>query len=204
MAKNDINSNFNQIAVSDASDNVWGIRAAVGNVQITGGANGQVLSATAVNGALQWASPSASSTPNFAAYLSTAQTLGASGSWTTILFNTVSYNNGSAYTPVNGRFTAPTAGLYQFESNMYVGGLANLGAHQIAVWKNGAVHRITNAFQITGASYPNMASSNVVTLRLAVGDFVDWRVYANSAGFFVNGAASGDLASWFVGRYISA
>ena len=202
MAKNTVNANFNQIAVSDASDNVLGIRAAVGNVQITGGANGQVLS-TNGSGALSWTSPSASSTPNFAAYVSAAQ--GLVSGWNIVLYNTVSYNNGGAYNSGNGRFTAPTAGLYQFETNMFVNGLPNLGAHQVAVWKNGAIHRYTDAFQITGASYPNFACSNVVTLRLAVGDIIDWRVNANSAGFIVNGTPSGDgAAAWFVGRYISA
>lgn len=58
---NDINSNFYQIAVSDADDRVWGITTAPGNLLISGGTAGQLLSATGT-GNCAWTS-SASSLP---------------------------------------------------------------------------------------------------------------------------------------------
>lgn len=58
MAKNDINSNFNQIAVTDGTDGVLGIRALASNMQIGGATSaGQVLvsTGTTTTSPLAWA-----------------------------------------------------------------------------------------------------------------------------------------------------
>jgi len=102
MAKNDINSNFNQIAVTDASDNVLGIRAAVGNVQITGGANGQVLS-TNGSGGLTWATAGGS-----AIYAAAVGFLGSTAiNAGSITFNTIS-NGGFTWLSVASRYGVGT------------------------------------------------------------------------------------------------
>jgi hypothetical protein len=75
---NNINSNFRKIAVADANDRVTGIATgslssdtltltgvsdlnAVGNVRISGGTAGQVVTATGVGSGLSWATPPTSS-----------------------------------------------------------------------------------------------------------------------------------------------
>ena len=58
MAKNDINSNFHQIAVTDGTDGVLGIRALASNMQIGGATSaGQVLvsTGTTTTSPLAWA-----------------------------------------------------------------------------------------------------------------------------------------------------
>lgn len=79
-----INSNFQQIAVADADNNVWGIKAAIGNVQITGGTAGQVISSDGAGG-LQW------------------NTVGSAGSISNGTSNvTIPVTNGNVNTSVNG------------------------------------------------------------------------------------------------------
>lgn len=53
MTKNNINSNFNQIATTDANGRVTGITANVANIKIGGGSSGQFLR-TDGNGNLSW------------------------------------------------------------------------------------------------------------------------------------------------------
>ena len=195
MAKNDINSNFNQIAVSDANDNVLGIRAAVGNVQITGGANGQVLS-TNGSGTLSWASPSASSTPNFSASLSADFLVAASTMSAAINFNTIEYNNGSAYTSGTGKFTAPVAGLYRIEG--YIRMVQQLGASlnesAVHIFKNNVLFRVTSDLVATHAA---RFTTDSTVLRLAANDTIDFRVYCGAAVLVKSG-------STFTVHYVSA
>lgn len=60
MSKNDINSNFNQIAVTDSTDAVLGIRALATNIQMGGSAStGQALvsTGTTTTSPLGWVTP---------------------------------------------------------------------------------------------------------------------------------------------------
>jgi len=97
MADNNIiNSNFKQIAVTDSSDNVWGIKAAVANVQITGGTSGQVLT-TNGSGNLSWATSTAIAATNIQEF--TAASTGTNQTFT-LSSTTITNTNGSIY--VNG------------------------------------------------------------------------------------------------------
>ena len=109
--------------------------------------------------------------PAFRAYYSVNNTWTlASGA--TFAFDTTEYNIGSCYNTSNGRFTAPVAGVYQF--NFYTIVLGNYLNAVISFRKNGGAP--TSGFNVHFSPYyTSTAWSNVVyttALYLNEGDFV--------------------------------
>ena len=147
MAKNTVNANFNQIAVSDASDNVLGIRAAVANVQITGSTTpGQVLTATAVDGALQWATPSAT------------LTYGSQNMTTATAITSLTTPGTLVQT-----FTIPSAGVWDVSYIAYVQALANFETCiGINVYNNATNVYVPDSSSVIGI--PGVTSGAKITL----------------------------------------
>jgi hypothetical protein len=109
--------------------------------------------------------------PAFRAYYSV------NGSWVlaegaTFAFDVTEYNIGSAYNTSNGTFTAPVAGVYQF--NFYTIVLGNYGNAAISFRKNGGV--LTSGFNMHFSPYyTSTVWTNVVyttSLYLNAGDYV--------------------------------
>jgi hypothetical protein len=146
--------------------------------------NGGIAFLTAGNGtadaAISWTSAmgisnagyvTKPSNPAFRAYYSVNSTW-ALGSNSTFVFDTTEYNIGSCYNTSNGRFTAPVAGVYQF--NFYSIVLGNYQNAAVSFRKNGGAP--TSGFNIHFSPYFTSSSwSNVVyttSLYLNAGDFV--------------------------------
>lgn len=87
---------------------------------------------------------------------------------TIFLGDTVDHNVGSAFNTTNGRFTAPVAGLYQFNFTLTPADAQN---HFIDIYKNGAIVGPNtlhyDALYKTG--------SNIKVLKLAANDYVEAR-----------------------------
>jgi hypothetical protein len=109
--------------------------------------------------------------PAFRAYYSVNSTW-ALAAEATFVFNATEYNIGSCYNTSNGRFTAPVAGVYQF--NFYSIVLGNYQNAAISFRRNGGV--LTSGFNMHFSPYYTSTSwSNVVyttSLYLNAGDYV--------------------------------
>ena len=146
------------------------------------GTNGQVLTAdsTASTG-MKWAT--ASSTPTFvgcSVYSTAGVTIPNATAtvvtWNSEYFDTDGYHSTSTNT---GRITIPSgkAGKYLIIGAISCDPLGATGRHSAAVYKNGTIFAQTES--TPGAStYPTINLS--VIMDLAVGDYVDYRIYQTS------------------------
>jgi hypothetical protein len=120
--------------------------------------------------------------PAFRAYYSVNSTWALS-SEATFVFNATEYNIGSGYNTSNGRFTAPVAGVYQF--NFYTIVLGNYSNAAISFRKNGGV--LTSGFNMHFSPYQTITAwDNVVyttSLYLNAGDYVS---IINGSGESIN------------------
>jgi hypothetical protein len=111
----------------------------------------------------------------------------------TVIFSSILTNNGSYYSNVTGRFTAPFAGLYYFSTSVLIDLAATSGeVTSVAIHKNGSSTGFTAYDQNPGGRYQQTSQSCVVSL--AVGDYVN--VYLNSGKLHVGSESA------FTGFYI--
>ncbi len=103
-----------------------------------------------------------------------------------IVFNGVRFNIGSCYSNSTGRFTAPVAGRYQFNTHtMLVNGTG--GDHQISFRVNGGNHSTLNP----GNGTFNVAFGLSEVINLAAGDYVDVYYYdSQSNSIYGSGGAN--------------
>ena len=116
------------------------------------------------------------------------------------VYNEVTINRGNCYNSSTGRFTAPTAGIYQFGVASIAGNTNDV--YRFDFYKNGvgteySLRISTNA---TGSEYQNNASMEVY-IELEAGDYIS--VFAKSdAGNDAYGS-SNYRYSFFHGRFIA-
>ena len=130
--------------------------------------------------------------PSFAA----SRTGGNVGNGNTIVFNSVKFNVGSHYNNSNGRFTAPTAGKYQFS----FGGMAygGSGDFQVRIRKNGSSYFNNNG---SGRGYGTFEPYGfTVLMDMAVGDYADIYVYSSMSAVVY---ATGAIWNIFSGHLVS-
>ena len=130
--------------------------------------------------------------PSFAA----SRTGGNVGNGNTIVFNSVKFNVGSHYNNSNGRFTAPTAGKYQFS----FGGMAygTPGDFQVRIRKNGS-----NYFNNNGSGNGNSTFEPygfTVLMDMVVGDYADIYVYSSTSAVVYG---TGSVWNIFSGHLVS-
>jgi hypothetical protein len=116
---------------------VWGYSTT--NARIPVGTNGQVLTADSTNSlGVSWASPTGASGPAFNVYLSGGSVSVSSGTSTKVPFNAKTFDTASAFdATTNYRFTPLTAGYYQLNATLSVGGTP-LTRAILSIFKNGS------------------------------------------------------------------
>lgn len=118
--------------------------------------------------------------------------------WTLLTYDTTTFDTGSNVSLGTGRFTAPVAGFYFF--NTYVNIASNsttvLG---VSFYKNGA--------QIAQPYNLNFTSANATTsmpggtlLQLAANDYVQVYYYSNGAGALTTGAIFNSFQGFLVSQ----
>jgi hypothetical protein len=107
--------------------------------------------------------------PHFRAYASYTIPYAPGGSGV-IVFNVIQNNVGGGYNTTNGRFTAPIAGVYQFDYHLL--GTNDATDGDVRVWKNGA-----NLFMASyGGTYTGYKPVDVhFSILLAAGDYIELR-----------------------------
>lgn len=123
-------------------------------------------------------SQAAGATPtDFVANMLAVQTIAAGAGATLLLFNSASLNNSNGFSTSTGKFTAPTAGFYQFSAALKTTTSASSSptaiVHTLAFYKNAVVFAqvdIGKGTDITGVSLPLVRN-----MQLVAGDIIDVR-----------------------------
>jgi hypothetical protein len=134
--------------------------------------------------------------PAFNASLNGSQQNVTSGSTVTLTFGTVSYNRGSAYNGSTYIFTAPVAGMYQFNARARVDGITGgLNYAILALVTSGKTY---NSICSASGSYNNLTIA--VATYMASGDTA--YVTLNSSGQTINANNTQPVYSDFSGFLI--
>lgn len=165
--------------------------------KINGGTTAGVLQTDASGNvtSAKVAAPNVDSTtiPKFSADKSTStQTIGTTP--TKVTFNSETYDVGNNYDAANSRFTAPIAGTYSFNAQVYIVSPNTSTAQQMQFYKNGvAVYTI---FPKVSGTY--QTSGIKKSFVLAAGDYIE--VYANALNnSMTTGQETSTSASFFEG-----
>lgn len=120
-----------------------------------------------------------------------------SGNGGSPIFTQTLVNVGSNYNTSNGRFTAPTAGIYEFSAQMLLRSTSTNG--EATFFKNGAnVIGRNMSYGMPVGSNAHDPMHFTIFLSLAAGDYVDVRVSVVSGGDWYYGGGLG----WFAGRLV--
>ena len=115
----------------------------------------------------------------------TAASGGTANAGEVLLFNGLVYNNGSHYTAPNGRFTAPSAGIYYFSYSLLYDNTFNTSG-SAALRKNGSLVGEYGYVEGGNIGYIQVSASAVVPC--AANDYID--VYSYPAGWHVASESS--------------
>ena len=112
----------------------------------------------------------------------------------TIVWNNVIYNQGSHYDSSNGRFTAPVAGIYQFNvMGSITANPANSGIHR--AWINGSAQ--ADMFPIATSSASHISYSSSFVFNLSANDYV--YITAASATWYGTGNVHNHFSGFLIG-----
>jgi hypothetical protein len=120
-------------------------------------------------------------TPAFRAYMGSSQTI-ADVTNAVVQYNTENFDTDSAYDTATYRFTVPSdkAGKYFFGAHLFLTDAGNsIYAADMQIRKNG-VNASADNFAIDSADYYAAIFKTTTILDLAVGDYVDVNVLANT------------------------
>ena len=138
-----------------------------------GGTNGHTLQVdSSTSTGLKWAAAAGSSGPTFRAYRNTNQTV-STGTWVKVDFDTEDWDTASNFS--SARFTATTAGYYQFNYMVNFAGTAN----NIVLYKNGT--------RYSGGHFGNedgWKNGSCLVYLNGSSDYVEIYVYTNNATLY--------------------
>jgi hypothetical protein len=168
---NNINSNFRQIAIADASDNVTGISvASTAGLLVGGGTSGQALAATGTGSATAWRT--LPGTYGFSARALVGVTVAVATRSGAVVFGNTLWSSGTGYNATTGRYTVPVTGTYSVSVTTEISSSVNMSACQTFIYKNGAELYVTA--QINGAIQV-LNGSGTFVIPLVAGDIIDVR-----------------------------
>lgn len=116
-----------------------------------------------------------SSQPVVNARLSTSQSID-NQTRVKVNFNTIDDQNGSNYSTVNQRFTAPVTGYYSINTHVYI---YNAAKAEVYFYKNGSLSLRMANMEASGNVNPNGAFLNHI-VKLTEGDYVEIWAYQTS------------------------
>tara|TARA_B100001287_G_scaffold262099_1_gene251725 strand:+ start:270 stop:1064 length:795 start_codon:yes stop_codon:yes gene_type:complete len=123
-----------------------------------------------------------------------SRTAGNYTSAATIVWNNVIYNQGSHYDSSNGRFTAPVAGIYQFNvMGSITASPANSGIHR--AWINGNAQ--ADMFPIATSSASHISYSSSFVFNLSANDYV--YITAASGTWYGTGNVHNHFSGFLIG-----
>jgi hypothetical protein len=164
-----------------------------GNLKINNGSatTGDVLTATDNLGNSNWQAINQNPVIGFSANLSGDVSI-ANNSFVNLVFNTESVDDGgNNFSTATGIYTAPSAGMYQFEVSVYWNGLT--ATENLYLVINGVRTKFTSTPVATGILHTQKLSAFV---KLNTGDQVRTQLQQNSgAAILINNAAGGTYFS---------
>ncbi len=164
-----------------------------GNLKINNGGatTGEVLTATDNFGNSIWQSINQNPAIGFSATISADVSI-ANNSFISLVFNTETVDDGgNNFNPATGIYTAPSAGMYQFEVSVYWNGLTAIENLYLTI--NGVRRKFTSTPVATGIQHTQQLSA---FLKLNAGDQVGAQVQQNSgAVIIIDNAAAGTYFS---------
>ena len=113
-----------------------------------------------------------------------------------IVWNNVIYNQGSHYSNSNGRFTAPVAGIYQFNvMGSVTGSPQNAAIHRASI--NGGYQ--ADVFPIATSSASHISYANSFLLNLSANDYVQIWSPGSSVLWYGTGNVHNHFSGFLVG-----
>jgi hypothetical protein len=145
-------------------------------------ATGTQDATTFLRGDNTFASAGGANTPSFLTYVTSDFSV-ANATWTTIGFDNSIVNNGSAFNTGTYRFTCPSdkAGLYSFSAGIQMETFASGNTIELIIELNDAGKYQSRVSDILSASQ-TIKKITTLIVNLAVGDYVDVKVYQNTGG----------------------
>jgi hypothetical protein len=145
-------------------------------------ATGTKDATTFLRGDNTFASAGGANTPSFLTYVTSDFSV-ANATWTTIGFDNSIVNNGSAFNTGTYRFTCPSdkAGLYSFSAGIQMETFASGNTIELIIELNDAGKYQSRVSDILSASQ-TIKKITTLIVNLAVGDYVDVKVYQNTGG----------------------
>lgn len=124
------------------------------------------------------------------------RTAGDYTSHSVIVWNSVVYNQGNHYDSSNGRFTAPVAGVYQFNvMGSVTGGAANVAIHQLRI--NGSA--TNTVWPIATASSNHISYANSFVVKLNASDYTEIMSATGSTTWYGTGNVHNHYSGFLVG-----
>ena len=112
-----------------------------------------------------------------------------------IVWNSVVYNQGNHYNSSNGRFTAPVAGVYQFNvMGSITGNAASVAIHQLRI--NGSA---TNTVWPIATSSNHISYGNSFIVSLNSSDYIEIMSATGSATWYGTGNVHNHFSGFLVG-----
>ena len=109
--------------------------------------------------------------------------------WHKVEFNVEEHDDGSNYSNMLDRFTAPANGVYHFSTHVGYTNVADGLRHVVTLYKNGSRYLdLSSGYACTSGSYQSFGGS--VTLKLVTNDYIEVFSYTADASAMIEGGST--------------